>query len=362
MRVAFRADASGLIGSGHVMRCMTLANALRRDGADVSFVARAMPDRLRDRLAQQGHSLHMLPQALSQSDNRLSHAGWLGASQAEDAAQTLAALQGSPIDWLVVDHYAIDHEWQSALRDKACRIMAVDDLADRRHDCDLLLDQNLIQNFESRYVDLVPGHAATLLGPRYALLQEGYAEMHETAGRRERVGRILVFFGDADRTGLTAQVIQAVSALAAPGCAVDVVVGGAGAHRDEVLAAVASADGVTVHDPLPSLAPLMQRADLAIGGAGATSWERLCLRLPALVVTLAENQRPIASELHRRSLARWLGDSDTLDSETLHRKLADVVSQPLDWFAFEDASQVDGRGVARVVEEMATIAAGKVSG
>lgn len=348
MRVAFRADASMEIGSGHVMRCMTLAAALRREGATIVFVSRRLPDHLRARLAAEGFELRLLPDpAADPPDARLAHAGWLGTSQATDARDTVAALDGVVVDWLVVDHYALDQEWEGALRSRCRHLMVIDDLADRKHDCDLLLDQNLVDRLAERYEGLLPLAARSLLGPRYALLQEQYAAFHIAARRRYSVTRILIYFGATQQTGITVKAITGVAALGRPDIAIDVVASSNDPNLREVLAAAAEYPNATVCMDLPSLAELMMRADLCIGGGGATTWERLCLQLPTLVATLAKNQVPIARELNRRRIIRWIGDAANVTTQDLHHALADMMLN-LDTYDRADQIVVDGLGARRV--------------
>ncbi len=157
MRVVFRADASLNIGSGHVMRCLTLANALRESGASCFFVCREHPGNLLELIREQGFEAIGLPLPKTfeslhgkHSSSRLTYAGWLGDSWQRDAEQTLAALNGELADWLVVDHYALDSAWEESLRPACRRLLVIDDLADRDHRCDLLLDQNLVAKMAER--------------------------------------------------------------------------------------------------------------------------------------------------------------------------------------------------------------------
>lgn len=166
MNIAVRTDASVQLGSGHVMRCLTLADRLRRRGATVVFVCREGGGSLCDFIASMNYVIHRLP-AQDCLETKL------------DAERTMIALrQDAPIDWLVVDHYGLDRQWETALRAIARRIMVVDDLADRQHDCDVLLDQNYSTDGETRYQNLVPASCRCLLGPRYALLCQKYAVYH----------------------------------------------------------------------------------------------------------------------------------------------------------------------------------------
>lgn len=355
----FRCDASHRIGTGHVVRCLTLAKKLRESGAECRFVCRQHPGHLLDLIAESGFEVIALP-AESGGDNGVTHtqprhAAWLGADWKSDAEQTIAALSAQQPDWLVVDHYAIDHRWESQLRPFCGRIMALDDLADRKHDCDVLLDQNLISNFRSRYNGLVSENCALLLGPEYALLQEKYSELHlQTPPRVGQVRRILVYFGGVDQPNLTSLSIEAIRGLCRPDLAVDVVINPRSPHTGSIREAALTHPWITLHEGLPSLAELMVKADLAIGAGGATSWERCCLALPTIVITLAENQVPIAHELHLHGFIELIGDHEHVTKEYLQHKIHEVLTSPTtnEVRSARCRTLVDGRGTDRVTSLM----------
>jgi UDP-2,4-diacetamido-2,4,6-trideoxy-beta-L-altropyranose hydrolase len=354
LKIVFRTDASLTIGTGHVMRCLTLANALAKKGADVSFICREHEGHLCDLIEERGFAVQRLPASADgfKVETDPFHAAWLGASWQEDAEQTIAAIEtlGFKPDWLVVDHYALDHRWESALRPLAGSIFVIDDIADRIHDCDLLLDQNLVADMYTRYTGRVPEDCRLLLGPEYALLQPIYAELHDRIPPREGpVKRILISFGGADRDNLTGRALAACLSLNRPDIDVDVVISDSGPYAPEIRAQAAGHVNVHLHSNLPTLAPLMAKADLAIGAAGTTSWERLCLGLPALVVTLAENQRPIADGLHRQGLVRWLGHKDEVTEQSLRRALTELIEEGIDeeW-SLRCRSTVDGKGITSI--------------
>jgi UDP-2,4-diacetamido-2,4,6-trideoxy-beta-L-altropyranose hydrolase len=355
MNIVFRTDASSIAGTGHVMRCLTLAKALRERGAAVSFVCREHDGHLCALILEMGFAVHRLAGCdglgATRGEDCLAHAGWLGATQARDAAQTLVAVQATGVkpDWLIVDHYGIDQHWEKSLRPAVGRIMVIDDLADRPHDCDVLLDQNLVAEMEVRYGARVPAACKQLLGPHYALLQPDYAERHERAlPRKGAVRRILVYFGGADVDNLTGRSLDAFLSLGRDDVDVDLVVGN-GRYGEAIRRRAADRPNIHLHGRLPTLAPLMEAASLGIGAGGSTSWERLCLGLPSIVVALADNQVPIAAELGRRGLACSLGFHRDADEAVIAAKLAEIVGEGLDGRWSEQClSIVDGRGVQRV--------------
>jgi UDP-2,4-diacetamido-2,4,6-trideoxy-beta-L-altropyranose hydrolase len=367
LTVVVRADASITIGSGHVMRCLTLAEALQEKGAEVHFVCREHEGHLGALIQERGFRVTLLPVSNTGPPETSSdyvdvdaYAAWIGALWETDAEQTRTAIGATreQTAWLVVDHYGLDRRWENALRPVAGRIMAIDDLANRPHDCDLLLDQNLVAGIESRYSDKVPERCELLLGPAYALLQPIYARMHDRAiPRTGWVRRILISFGGADGRNVTGRALTAFMALNRADIEVDVVLDADSPDASAIRAQVAGRSNIHLHSNLPSLAELMARADLAIGASGATAWERCCTGLPSIVITLAENQRPIAEKLHELGVVRWLGDEDQVDDRNIAAALSDILANPVPPDRSEQCRRlVDGRGTDRVRVAM-TIAA-----
>jgi len=361
--ILIRADASLSIGSGHVMRCRTLARELQRRGAQLCFLCRRQRGDLIDLLEQEFPvlSLPELPLAATQSlkaepmQGRELYGAWLGCSQEHDAADCLQALALANIrsaSWLVVDHYGLDAAWETQLLaglagDAAPRLLVIDDLADQAHQADLLLDQNFFgAATEERYSGLVPGNCRQLLGPHYALLGPEYSQLHPLVPPRTELRRVLVFFGGVDPDNLTGRALEALLAPELAHLAVDVVLGRQSPHRQAVAGLVARRPHTTLHSPLPSLAGLIARADLAIGAGGATSWERACLGLPSLVVAIADNQLPFAQTLHQAGQIQLLGSEAAVSVEQIRQALVAALQEP--WLRPSGQGLTDGWGAARV--------------
>ncbi|MCP9941932.1 UDP-2,4-diacetamido-2,4,6-trideoxy-beta-L-altropyranose hydrolase [Cyanobium sp. ATX 6E8] len=362
--ILIRADASLSIGSGHVMRCRTLARELRRRGAYVTFLCRRQPCDLISLLEQEFSVLALpeLPLSATPSPEgeplhgRQLHSAWLGCSQDQDAADCLQALAKAGIrsaSWLVMDHYGLDATWEIHLLAGLAaaappRLLVIDDLADRPHQADLLLDQNFFaEATEGRYAGLVPEQCRQLLGPHYALLGPHYAQLHPLVPPRTELRRVLVFFGGVDPSNLTVQALGALLAPELAHLAVDVVLGLQSPHRQAVAELVARRPHTTLYDPLPSLAGLIARADLAIGAGGATTWERACLGLPSLVVAIADNQLPFAVALDQVGAIQLLGDVASVFAEQIVQALLPALQGP--WPRACGHGLTDGWGAARVV-------------
>lgn len=353
MNVVFRADASVAIGTGHVMRCRTLASALLNKGAKVHFVTRAHVGHLGELLARDGFPVTLLPPPVAGACNRDDYAAWLGVTQQEDADQTITAVDKQQCDWLVVDHYALDELWEARLRPHTRKLMVIDDLADRPHNCDMLLDQNYAAGGRERYRAWVPAHCQLLLGPRYALLSQEFAEYRKKLfTRADSVRSILVFMGGSDNANVTGKILAALSVEQLLHLEVDVVIGQNFIHKDPVAAQANARPNTRIHGPRPHLADLMLNADLAIGAGGTTTWERMCMGLPSLVISAAENQVPICEALDSSGLIRYLGPATHLDSSAIRGAIVEFLADTKlrRTLATHNRALVDGRGVDRVTE------------
>ncbi|QNI46796.1 UDP-2,4-diacetamido-2,4,6-trideoxy-beta-L-altropyranose hydrolase [Synechococcus sp. A15-60] len=333
-RILIRCDASLLIGSGHVIRCRTLARELQRRGAEVCFLCRRQPGDLIGLLEQEFQVLALPEQPLVACEGLEGsdlYGAWLGCTQEQDAAQCLEVLAVAGINrisWIVADHYGLDVSWEEQLvaglpgTDAGPQLLVIDDLADRPHQADLLLDQNFFgEATHQRYQDLVPPQCRQLLGPHYALLGPEYAQLHPLVVPRTELRQVLVFFGGVDPSNLTGRALEALMDPPLADLAVDVVLGLQSPHRQPVAELVARRPHTTLHGPLPSLAGLIARADLAIGAGGATTWERSCLRLPTLVVAIAANQLPFAEALDQAGHLQLLGVGASVTAEQIRSAL-----------------------------------------
>ena len=345
--IVFRCDASPAIGTGHVMRCLTLADALRQSGVRTLFLCRHLPDHIEQKLADSGHRTVRLQAPAEADEGDLAHSGWLGTSQQADARESIAALSGTKWDWLVVDHYALDRRWETPMRQSAHRLLAIDDIADRVHDCDALLDQNFYEEKEARYGGKVPEGCSRLLGPEFALLRGEFRQMRSSARvRRAPIGRVLVFFGGVDLGNFTLKGIEALQAF--PELGVDVVIGAQHPARSEIVTSC-KALGYSCHVQTDRMAQLMASADISIGAGGAASWERCCLGLPGIVCAVAANQVQAATDLAKEGVNLYIGAAAEINAENLRNALCQA--QDSDWL--EAASRramelVDGLGTERV--------------
>lgn len=345
MKIAIRADASLKIGSGHIMRCLTLADSLREQGAEVRFLCRPHNGNLIGWIKQKGYHVDVLEASTDDSDKTLFHSAWLGATQIQDAEQCTAALN-DPIDWLIVDHYALDKTWQALMQSCYQKLMVIDDLGDRENLCDVLLDQNF-GSTEEKYRDLVPKHCQVLAGSDYTLLRPEFVQWREYSLQRRKkpdLKKLLINLGGVDAENLTTQLLEQLQSCDLPyDIEITAVMGATAPHLKSVeRAAQKNKFQVSVKTGVSNMAELMANADLAIGAAGSTSWERCCLGLPTIQLVIAENQKVIAQALSQVGAVILLEQMTDL-AEAFNKACAQLKQ-----LSENSAKIADGQGTGRV--------------
>lgn len=368
MRVAIRTDASLQIGTGHVMRCLTLADALAARGADCQFICRALEGNLIEFIRGKGYVTHALPIAYDvnagstapgpeASTPELAHNRWLGATQTQDAEACAPILAAQGPDWLIVDHYALDARWERAMVPHYHKLMVIDDLADRPHACNLLLDQTYGRD-AADYRPLVPADCHLLCGSQYGLLRPEFAALRPNSLQRRAqpaLRALLITMGGVDKDNATGQVLQALRTCPLPAdCRITVVMGATAPWLEDVRTQAQDMPWPTrVFVGVSDMAQRMADSDLALGAAGATSWERCCLGLPTIMFVLAENQRKVGQGLERSGAAKLinLGQSATTQ---LRELLVPLINDPAQLLHISEcaASIVDGSGVNAVMRQM----------
>jgi UDP-2,4-diacetamido-2,4,6-trideoxy-beta-L-altropyranose hydrolase len=282
------------------------------------------------------------------------HATWLGSTWQTDAEETAAILSTCQPDWLVVDHYALDHRWEAALAPHYRKLLVIDDLADRPHCCDMLLDQNLGRQAQD-YAALVDTRCQLLVGPQYALLRPEFAALREYSLQRRHaqpaIRRLLISMGGVDQYNTTGQVMQALKTSSLPvDCHITVVMGLKAPWLQNVQELAAQMPWTTeVLVNVNDMAQHMASSDLAIGAAGSTSWERCCLGLPTLMVVLAANQWTGARALHEAQAVGLIGEGGNI---AMHLPLAVAAltrGNGLQYMSAAATAVTDGRGVSRVL-------------
>ena len=334
MQVVFRVDASLETGAGHVMRCLTLADALRADGAPSCFVSREHPGNLIALVRQHGYEVLPLPAVTMASYHAVDsepYARWLGLPWQEDAVQTLAEMtaRGTP-EWLVVDHYALDERWECAVRAGCRNLLVIDDLANRRHDADILLDQTFGRQ-QADYQGLLNPGCELRCGVENVLLRPEFDDWRaRSLARRSSpvLKRILVSLGGVDKDNTSREILLALDRCGLPSdVEICLVLGESSPWVSEMRQLAGQLKTkVELKVAVANMAELLAGCDLAIGAAGTSAWERCCLGVPTLMLVLSDNQQEIAARLSSTGAAELLPPESDLPAglaAAVQRFLAD---------------------------------------
>lgn len=325
------------------MRCVALARQLRLAGASVLFICRAHRGHLGDFIRTEGFDIAMLPAPID------SGGIGLGLPVVDDAQQTRQALDGWEPDWLVVDHYGIDAQWERLVLGGNTCLVVIDDLANRFHAADILIDPGF-QSVPDRYAALCPSTCRMLLGPRFALLRPEFAD---AAGSRPEtdgvVRRIVASAGATDPHGMLEKVLAGWHGLGATKPPLDVLVGATSPNLQHLRELCLRLPGATLHVQSEHLVQLMAQSDLMVIAGGGMNWERCCLALPAVIVCTAENQTNNVVALTQRRTAISAGDVAALEPERLRYLLSRLIAHPASVrrMAARSRRLVDGRGALR---------------
>jgi len=344
MELIIRVDASVFIGIGHIIRCLTLADESNRRGANIQFICKEEKGNLIGLIEQRGYRLYRLPRSIDLAEER-------------ELTKKILENQSNCPDLLIVDNYDIDISYEFPLREHVKKIMVIDDLANRRHDCDLLLDQSYSRN-DNRYNGLVPENCIQLLGPKYAILSPQFQKARGGLRKRDNgVNRIMVFMGGADSKNTTSKVLRAIHMLDQSDIAVDVVIGNLNPYHDEIKILASKMPNTICHHNVENMANLMVSADLCIGAGGTTTWERCCVGLPTITIILAENQKNISENLDKEGALINLGWYHSVTEINIKEVIETLIDNPQKMVSMSDKSirLVDGEGVNSVYDTITSM-------
>ena len=336
LKVAFRTDVTATIGTGHLSRCLALAEALHSHGTSCTFVFAADAE-------------CMVPPTTGHAERRLSTGA--GTAWERDAEATLAVLDPAT-DWVVLDHYGLAASWESVLRRSGHRLLVIDDLDDRPHDCDLLLDQ-AFGRLADHYAGRVPADCSLLLGPSFALLRPAFARAHGTGGFPSAPYRIHLFLGSGAPIGslprLACLLLEnfASVTVAAVGRAIEDEMTDLGRRFAGRITWQLSVDDMAAH---------MASCNVAMGSPGVATWERACVGLPAAIMATHANQIAILGRLDHAGFARYLGEAWALSDESFVRGAGAFLenTDALLRYRTVGLNAVDGAGAVRVARAMET--------
>ncbi|HEY0234807.1 MAG TPA: UDP-2,4-diacetamido-2,4,6-trideoxy-beta-L-altropyranose hydrolase [Afipia sp.] len=339
MKIAFRVDANNEIGGGHLVRCLVLARSLAAGGADICFLT--------------NNSLSAIDPV---------HSGF-SVIRAEKPASPIApmlttAFPDTGADVLVIDHYEINEAEERAARAQTHFILSFDDMPTRRHDCDLLVDQNFGTD-PAEYTALISPGSRVLAGSQFALLREEFGRSRAEALQHRVSGQsrgVFVCFGMSDQMGMTFDVLQALFSIGY-NSPINIVIGSSSTKLDDIRAVADGDRRIALAIDPTEIAPIMSRSAVAIGGGGSMHWERCCLGLPAVCVVLAENQRRVSERLVRGGAIELASISEGDDLHTLACKVAALEGDDVrrNEMSRRAAATCDGMGAARIVDAISAL-------
>lgn len=336
MRVVFRVDASETVGAGHLVRCLVLADLI----ADLGGVSLFL---LRERNVVTERLLH-------NSAHEVRYLGLLESSSVWDDARTSGQWMTGVIDWVVVDHYGLDLRWEATVRGCAQSLLVIDDLANRPHDCDLLVDPGLGRQ-SADYAGLMGRQAEMLLGTRYAILKPAFADYHNAAPIWPAVCRAHVFFGGGSPAAWLPAYVKAMLD-AVPALSVSSV----GFADEDAMTQLIEIYGSRLRWSryVGEMAREYAQCDIAIGSPGTATWERACVGLPSGLIATANNQIPILHDLERQGFCRYLGAACEFDEPKFVGLFKDFLQDQPSLGAMRSlgVSSVDGSGAQRIVRKL----------
>jgi len=358
--IVFRADASLTLASGHIMRCLTLAQALKKKHphARVIFVCNKLPIALKEKLTQFKIELVCLPFDIdSKKYHQLDDAN-ASSNQLMTLLSPKKNVSAPLIDLLVVDHYLLDFQWQEQLNKYCKKLLVIDDLADRKHQADFLLDQTLGRQAED-YRTLVPPNCQLLVGKQFMLLRDEFTQLINHAKSKRSttkiIKNILVNLGGLDRNNITAKIIQALIDYqhknVQSNLLVSIVMTSYSPHLAKIQSIIENIHWIKLVIDCDDMANKILEADIAIGACGTTAWERCCLGLPTLAIVLADNQKLICENLANKDAVINLGYYENLSTSTISDGLDSLINRPKKYLAMIDNcfKSCDGLGVKNVL-------------
>jgi len=358
-KVLIRVDASKEIGTGHFMRCLSIAEELLKLEAEIIFLCEKIPSNYVNllNLKKIKHIKINNIKSILKKKGELSHSWWLSVTQQEDAIACQSQLNGREFDLLIVDNYALDYRWERLMRPLTKTIFVIDDLADRKHDCDILLDQNYFVNGAARYKKLVPKKCKLLLGPKFAIIRKEFRLFRKNIDEMTGViKKVYIFLGGIDKNNLTLKIIKSILSLNNINLSLDIVVTSQNPNLKKI-EMYCLPRGLSLFKDPKDIAKLMSKSDLAIGAGGASSWERCCIGLPSIVFSIADNQKLIVNNLRKKKVIMNMGDAANYNEILFLNCIEKLILKPKKIIKMSQSAQklVDGYGMDRVLKKLTNV-------
>ena len=350
-----RVDAGIQIGDGHFSRCLTLANNLKKNFKQVIFISNQLPKHFFEKIKRNNFKIckingysHIQEERLGRKlKTQLTH---------NDLIQTKKIIEKykNSTNWLIVDHYGIDYVWEKNVYENIEKIIVIDDLANRKHNCDILIDQNFYENMEKRYSKLIPNYCKQFLGPKFSLLRPEFFNVRKNLKRKKQFKRILISFGGSDPSNETKKALLAIVDLRKK-YKIDVIVGTNNPNKKQIRKLCSKISSCDFYEQVENISKYMKKADLAIGAGGTSTWERCCLGLPTIVTSLSKDQEKTNEELSKIGCVINLGVAGKTTKLDYVKILKEIDSKRLSEISKKCLLLVDGEGVKRTVNKICQI-------
>lgn len=357
MSIVFRVDSTKEIGSGHLYRCLILANSLTESGFNCIFIINKRNDKISELIKFNRHQLKYLSikDKLPISEKINSHKQWLKHSWKEDAEATINILEKNFVSLVVVDHYSLDYRWERKIKKHTRKIMVIDDLDNRKHECDILLDHNYRSENNAYKKNIINNLCLKLLGLKYLIINKEYVNYKKKV-TRENIKKILIFFGGSDSEKLTELIVGKLIKLDKNKYNVSIVIGINNDRKKSIEKLIKNLNNFKCYESQMNLASMLEKNDLVIGALGMNLWERLCIGTPSVVISKGIDQKIFGKKLASKKCIHLIGHYNEVSEKKIELRLKKFLQMKITQsMTSRLQNMVDGCGTERVANELKKI-------
>jgi len=339
--VFFRVDSSYGLGYGHINRCLILAEILQKNGFQIHFICKQLEGNLNNQIKKKGFFLH----SFKNMKNSIEY----------DFKKTRKILtKFRNISCLVIDSYKWYDKYENPMKKIVSKIMIIDDYGNRKHDCDILLDQNLYYGKKHKYNSLIPKKSLRLIGPKYALLRKEFS-MSKKKSEIFKLNKIFISFGGGGETNEVIKVLQALNNSKIKFKKINLIIGKKDINFKRICSIVNKLQNVKIFTTTKNISYLMENTDLGIGAAGSMTWERAYLGIPSIVSIISKNQELVAKSMQKKGCVYnvgWTKNTTNLNYEKILKK---IQIQDLRLMSSKNKKLIDDKGASRVSKKLLSI-------